>query len=603
MRRLLPYLILAFVVPLMVFYGSGVTWSNDLQFNATPDSPILNWTNSYTFNLTVGTNATIGAANNWTLINITNATAIKNSAGLTADVNVSTNTVNQTIVNVTNASFTNVTISFNISLLNPGRYTGNLSIINASTPLSSKINTIVVTLDVPTTFNSTYFTSNNFFGNLSSTNSFDIFFINVSSSNGLYVNVNDSAVDLLLFDPSGTLIAYNNTNASCLVCLNKTLLYPFPSYNSLYQLKVFYNTTNSSTTKQYNGIVMFSPLNSSIRFLDFGQVNSTSGALNISTITLVLNNTGLINLTVVVDVDNLVKIERYVNSQNSTNITVPIANHYNSIDVTLEWNNASADFNLTIYNSSKYQIANQSKRTDMFNVTGLGFERIFSRVVANINEYNTSWYVSVTGDKSIYYNLTINLNVAQNWLNSSLGNYARWYVFNSTQNNASVDFNLTVPVMSSDGIYNGTITLYAGTGNYMSIPFGMDVTVPMLMINNSFSQKLLYITDNIGSNKTISFAFSINNTGSYALALNHTNSTSLNSSVDVLLFNYSFGNPIAATGYTTLNLTITTNTTTGGEKIYYGWIKLNSTDAHPYNSFLINVTLNLTNKLNTVINN
>ncbi|MFH0889618.1 MAG: hypothetical protein V1836_00550, partial [Candidatus Aenigmatarchaeota archaeon] len=166
-----------------------------------------------------------------------------------------------------------------------------------------------------------------------------------------------------------------------------------------------------------------------------------------------------------------------------------------------------------------------------------------------------------------------------------------------------VDFNLIVPVMSSDGIYNGTVTLYAGTGNYMSIPFGMNVTVPMLMVNNSFSQKLLYITDNIGSNKTISFIFFLNNTGSYALNLTDTNSTWLNNTLSTLGFNYSFGNPISAASSTLFKLSINTTTMNAGELVYYGWIKLNSTDAHPYNNFLINVTLNLTNKLNTVVYN
>ncbi len=589
MRRLLPYLILVIAVPLMVFYGSGVIWSADLQFNATPDSPRTNWTvgdwvSGYAFNLTITTNGTAG--NVWLLINITNATPIRNSAGLTAVMTVN-NTVDQSVVNVTNASSTAVTISFNASTTMPGRYTGNLSISNVTNP-NSKITTIAVTLDIPTTFNSTYFTSNNFFGIVNSTNGFDTFFINVSSAKALYVNINNSAADLLLFDPTGTLVAYNNTNSS----YNKTILYPFPLNEGVYQLKVFYNGTNASA---YNGIVMFSPLNSNSSFLDFGQVNTTS------TISVFLNNTGLINLTAVVETERITKVARYTNLQNSTNISVPIANHYGSIDVMLEWNNASADFNLTVYNSSKYPVVNQSKRADMFNATGLGFDRIFSRAHAGINEYNNSWIVSITGDKWVRYNLTINLNVAQNWLNSSLGNYTRAYVFNATQNSTTVDFNLTIPALSSDGVYNGTITLYAGTGNYMSIPFGINVTVPMLMLNDSFSQKLLQITDNVGSNKTISYVFFLNNTGSYPLTLTDTNSTRLNNSANTLSFNYSFSSQISAANSTLFTLSINTTAMNTEEIVYYGWIKLNSTDAHPYNSLLINITLNLTNKLNTII--
>lgn len=605
MKRLLPYLAFALSVFGMGLYAGGYVWSSSiLEFNTTTESFYANWTQNdwvdpYAFNITIGNNLSNTAT--WIVLNITNTTMLRTSAGDFADIVVMNNTANPNQFNISRFSFANLTVRFNASLLGPGRYTGNLTIVN-STNANAKIDNLTVRLDISLTINQTYFRSNNFFGNISTLNKFDVFFFNITSASGVYVNVNDSALDLLLFDGSGNLVAHNNTNST----LNRTLLYPFLIYNSFYELRVFANVTNASQYKPYNGIVEFSPLNSSLRFLNFGQVNATPDAANPTRVSFNLNDTNQVNLSTVTETQQIFRIERYINFQNSTNFTIPVAGNYVSIDAVLEWNNISADFNLTVYNSSRIVLVNQSKRTDMFNVTGLGFDRIFSRVTLNINEFNKSWYVSVKGDPLVYYNLTVKINIGNSWLNSSFGNYTRMYIFNATQNSTAADLNVTVPLISTDGQYNGTLTYLAETGHYMTIPFGINVTEPILMVNSSFTKILIFVTDNVGTNKTLDYLLTINNTGTYALTLNDTNSTSLNSSgSDTVSFNYSFANPVSARGSSLfrIRLNISTLSTAAGETIYYGWVKLNASNAHPYSDFIVNITLNLTDKLNVMVSN
>ncbi|MBI3413311.1 MAG: hypothetical protein HY051_04480 [Candidatus Aenigmarchaeota archaeon] len=605
MRRLLPYAALSVMLAAMVFYGSGYVWSSPAQeFNVTAEAYFANWTqldwvDPYAFNVSLGYLNLTTSGGAWILLNATNNSMIRTSAGDFAEIIISNNTPTANHINVSRNSFVNFTVRFNASLLRPGRYTGNMTISNNTNP-AVNINNLTIRLDIPLTTNFTFSRSNNFFGNISNLNAVDFYYMNASNMSGIYVNVNDSRLDLLLFE-SGNLVAFNNTNSSN----NRTLFYGFPAYNGIYELKVFYNITNVSQYIPYNGIVEFSSLNSSLQFLHYA-VNASPDAALPTSIIFVLNNTNRINFTTVTETETISKFERYVNMQNSTNITILIPSNYVSIDATLEWNNISADFNLTVYNSSDVSVSNQSKRTDMFNVTGLGFNRIFSRSVVNINEFNKSWYVSVKGGALVYYNLTIKINLGNSWLSSSFGNNTRQYVFNSTQSNATIDFNVSVPSLSTDGIYNGTITFRADTGHYMIVPFGINVTAPTLTVNNSLSKILIYIADNVGTSKFLDYLLTVNNTGSFALTLNHTNSSWLNdSSTNSAGFNYSFESPVTTKNSTLLRirLNVTTSTTSAGESVYYGWIKLNASNAHPYSEFLINITLNLTDKLNVIVHN
>ncbi len=591
----------------MGLYASGYVWSSSiLEFNITSEAYYANWTqpdwvDPYAFNISLGYLYTSMPGVAWTLLNVTNNSLIRTSASDFADMILINNTLLSNQVNVSNNSYANFTIRFNASLLKPGRYTGNLTLANA-TNANAGINNVTIRLDVPLTTNQTFARSNSFFGNLSVLNSFDVFFFNSTSTSGFYANVNSSLVDLLLFDSGNNLVGLNNTNSTS---GNKTLLYAFPAYNDFYQLKIFYNSSNASKYIPYNGIIEFSYINASQSFLNF-LVNATPDATAATRVTFNLNNTGQVNYSALTETEKIYKLDIFVNLQNSTNITIPVAGHYVSIDTTIEWNNASADFNLTVYNSSAISVSNQSKRTDMFNVAGLGFNRIFSRSTADVNEFNKSWTVSVTGDKLVYYNLTVKINIGDSWLNSSFGNYTRTYVLNATQNGTSINFNVTVPALSTDGIYNGTITFFEGGGHYMAVPFGINVTEPMLVVNNTLSGLLLYIIDNVGTNKTLDYTLTINNTGAFSLTLNDYNSTSLNSSGgNFIYFNYSFDNPVSARGSTLLKIRIneTTLTASTGESVYLGWIKLNSTSAHPYKDFLVNITLNLTDKLNVLVSN
>ncbi len=587
-KRALAAVFLALIAVVVSAHSLGI--STTKEFNIT-DNVYVNWTNPsgmglYSINVSIGNNATNAA-----LLNITNSTKIiNNSLSISANFSVINVTNHSNQVSIPGMGTQNISLIFNYTGLRAGRYAGTFVVYNATT--ASEYANVNVTLDVSLTLNETTMEYESFFGSLSSSDPYDQYFFNSSSGDSINVEINTTNVYLFLFDSSG-LVTSNTSNTTC---CNKSIFVPNPGYNRYYELRVY----NASATG-FNGFVRLGTLNSSRKFLDFGSVNTTSESGHTNTIAYNLNNTKPVNLSTVRESLSMYRTDKSVNAKNASNFTVLISNNYLSLEALLEWRNASADFNMTVYNSSGQVVSGHVKR-NMSDIRDVNSS--YALIKKDLDEPNKSWTVSVVGTPNAEYNITIKTFINANWINSSFGNYLGYYVINETQNSTTVNLNVTPPAWLGDGLYNGSVS-YGYSEMRTEIPFGINVTGPMLVVNNTLDILNFAVTDNIGANKTMNYAFVINNTGNYDLYLNDTNTTSLNYSSYSIWFNYSFQNPVPARSSSILKVrfNLTTLSLDSSERNHIGWILLNSSNAHPYQTLRISMSFNLTNKLNFFVFN
>ncbi len=589
MKRTLAAIFLALVA--MAVSATSLGWSTTNEFNVT-NILYANWTNAdgmgpYAINISIGNNATNDA-----LLNITNSTKlINNSFSITANFSVRNVTGWSNQVLVPGMGTRNVSLIFNYTGLRAGRYAG-VFVVNNATPASESVN-VNVTLDVSLTLNETTMDYESFFGRLSSPDPYERYFFNVSSGDSINVQINTTPLYLFLFDQSGV-VAMNVSNTT--YYQNRSLSYLTQGYNQYYELRVY-----NASIADFNGFIRLGTLNTSRRFLDFGSVNTTSSAGATNTVAYNLNSTKPTNLGTARESWQMYLNKRHVNSINASNFTVLVSKNYQRLEAVVEWRNATADFNLTLLNSSFQPISGYVKR-NLSDVPGVA--KSYALVEKQFDEFNKTWVVSVVGTHSVEYNVTIKSFIDSNWINSSFGNYLGYYAINETWNSTTVSLNMTPPAWLIDGLYNGSVS-YGYSEMKTEIPFGINVTGPVLVVNSTLDILNFAVTDNLGANKTVNYDFVINNTGSYDLYLNDTNTTSLNYSGYSIWFNYSFQNPVTAGSSSVLKVrfNLTTLSFNSGESVYLGWILLNSTNAHPYSALRINMSLNLTNKLNFLVYN
>ncbi len=208
-RLYLLALLVLLVFPLLSFQILGVS-SNSGQFNVTPNTLLVNWTNtvgSLTFNGTILQGATPNPVN----LTISNATAsIVNSTGGLApfvvfnDKGLSTNLSNLTPALMINTS----SLLFDITSLRAGRYNGTVLVRNLSNATDSA--NISVILDVPVKFNT----------------------LTIGGASGVFSgNLTNSTTEIFYF---------NTTNLSNVVKVNLS----FPSISGSFRATVFNGTQN-----------------------------------------------------------------------------------------------------------------------------------------------------------------------------------------------------------------------------------------------------------------------------------------------------------------------------------------------------------------------
>jgi len=606
-------------------YIERTIWSSPLgQFYVKPVGIYLNWTNNYASNVTITLNETF---NNIT-IEILNGTSVSENytqsntptdcrSGYKLYVRNASGDYNNIIGPLTaTTSTTNVTLSDNIAFnhltCKPGRYWIEKLTIRNTTQQNETANVTVI-IDIPiSSFNNANLPLTgvaSFSGQIPlNATTYQSYFFNISdvgNATGIYINISgwssSQDVDLFLFDNSTipTLLAKSINKTST----NESLFYSFlPNTPAMYEIRLFGNSTSNIS---YSGNIIFTTLNSTSSALDFGVKNvSTTTTQN-----FILNNTGNINLSSVTELKEFYWINRVLNNvtRNFT-LLVPDSSIASKVKVSLNWTGLS-NYSFNLYKPDNSLAASSVNKHVYANITGAMQEEYGE--TTDITK--GTWTIEVKNDTSTTttdnYTLTSYIYVnASQWVTS---NYTTMS-FNTTGNPNSTDptqVNFTVPNNTMNGLYEGYIRYVDSRNAGITIPITVNVTVPMLVVNNTLDSQTFRVDEDYGKNLTRILYFNINNPGIYNLSVNFTDSGNLScysgscsSGLHNASFAYNTTSSIPANSSRLINVSITFNSSLPAA-VYQGWIKIysNSTDfnltAHPYQNFTITLILNLTNLL------
>lgn len=626
--------ILLFLAAIPVF---SVTSSSLGQFNVTPSFVFLNWTNSYSSNITIAINSSFGNIT----IELLNTTSASGNYSQSNSLTECQAGYKLFVKNATTGSFTSSTSP----ALN-GTNTTDMTLVDSShlqcsagrywiekftarnTTWTNETANITVFIDIP--ISSTNNPSLQAYGNATFSGSLPANATNTTSYHSYYFNTSEIAnatsltinltgwsssqdADLFLFDDSGSLKEKSiNKNTT------ESLTYSFlPSTPAMWEIRIY---GNSTSTIPYTGYLMFTTLNTTnssnqqISSIDFGIVNaSTSKQVN-----LTLRNEGNFSLSNVQESKELYYVKRFSDSGNKNfTFLVPEPSIATKVKVALNWTGAS-NYSFNLYNSNGTLLANSVNKYVYANKTNAMQEE--QNETSDIVDA-TYWTVEVKNNSAITDTYTVNTFVylnASSWLVSNFSSSG--FTFNTTSQNNSVygvQINLNVSNATLDGSYEGNLKYKDSRGGEIKIPITINVTSPMLVVTNDYPAPATFsvlnsgtyrIDENYGSNLTRTFNFKLNNTGIYDMIVNLTNSpnltcTSSSCSGDIANFTYSLPDiKISKNNYQTLSLSVSFNSS-NRVGTYEGSITINATNetvalsSHPYQTFTLNIKLNLTNRL------
>jgi hypothetical protein len=199
-------------------------------------------------------------------------------------------------------------------------------------------------------------------------------------------------------------------------------------------------------------------------------------------------------------------------------------------------------------------------------------------------------------------------------------NTSIWITTNHTSvtlnatNTSDVQINLAVPNTTMNGTYEGYLQYLDRNNVGIRVPFTVDVTTPMLVVNNTMNLATFTTDENYGVNLTRVLYFNVSNQGFYNLSVNFTDSGNLSCysgscSEYNASFTYNTTSSIAANNFAIINVNITFNSSLPKNTIYSGWIYINAINtnsnltSHPYSGFNITLRLNLTDLLDVRVRN
>lgn len=607
--------------------------SPDGRYNVTPDHLFLNWSNNYEANITIMTNA----SNEYTFIlGVVNETTgiysfysqksvfyyepykYFNSGCFNSNIPEKDNPLkvrNQTgvYINKTTALLngTNETLTLiHYVICPPGRYYGNVTIKNVTNSTES-VN-ISVTIDVPISTDNELNVNTGigmFKGIIPSYSSYyhSYYFNtgNISNATGITINLswsnNSNDIDLFLFDSFGNLKAKSikkNSNS-------EQLNYNYLPNNGMWEIRLFGNISSSEI---YTGYIYFTTLNvtnsssnETLKLIDLGDMNISESRL----INVTLENEGDINLTNITETKTIYHLDVF-NDIKPGNFTVLIPSFATKVRVDVSWNGGD-NYTILLYNPSNLLMGSSVNKHVNANITGAVQEEFVE--TTNITE--GLWRVEVINNSNItgVYNVSVKFWVpAINWINST---YITTSLNMSGLENYTKAFavNFTVPNSAMSGLYKGSLKYVDSRGGILEIPFKLNVTTAVLVVNNTLNSQIIRVKDNIGFNRSgddIQIVLLINNTGNQDIVFeDSTNSTNLSKDGFYVNFTYTYPSILNASqsGILEINLTYNTNMTGNTQGIYTGWIYLNATEAHPYQGFNLSIKLNLTDDLIVNITN
>lgn len=605
--------------------------SNNL-FGATPSPIRLNWTNSYTSNVSITVNASVignlfvNLRPDLTLSKLSpnysqSAEAKCNPYTLTV-INTSAIRANTSSMNITlNPASTlaqNVTFFFDPADTNclPGRYSTQTFMLQNATDITINASMVVIA-DIPISTNNTLSNitgignfSGTMPGNGTAFQSFYFFINNASSilnATGARINVTWTTasrdIDVFLLDQNGRLRAKSiNKTGNELLSFNF-----FPSSGETWEIRVFGNDTASTS---YNGWIIFTTLNATeqsnannrVSNIDFGTVNVST--LQQKNITLI--NNGNITINNISQTIDLFYVKRFSgNGEKNFTFLVPDSSMVNRLRVGVNWTGSgNYSFNVTSANSTI--LMSSANRSRLANQSGVEQEEFDEKF--NIPANPEIWTIWVKNNSlPTDYNVTVSMRQSSsNWLTSN---------FTSTTLNRTgvgtfaynFTLNFTIPNQTLDGVYEGKASYLDINGAGIEIPIRMNVTSPTLLINNSYVAPVVYHADNAGYGRNMTLSLIFTNNGTWPLTLSYTNSTSKLScasgcsTADQANLTFDSVSSLAKDASKQINVSITFNSSQSG--VYDGWIfvmansTLTSDSSRPNATFNITVRLNLTREV------
>jgi hypothetical protein len=378
----------------------------------------------------------------------------------------------------------------------------------------------------------------------------------------------------------------------------------------MWEIRVYGNSTSDIT---YNGNIFFTTLNvtnasninQQFSSIDFGVINASNTVQK----NITLKNEGNLTLTNVRESKDIYYVKRFGDSvaQNFT-FLVPDSSIASKVKAVLNWTGA-ANYSLSLLKPDGTLIANSTNKYVFANVSG-----------AEREEYNETtditsgyWRIEVKNNTPTTdpYNVTlfIYLRNSSNWFASNYSTSG--FTFNRTgltNSTYTIQINFTVQNTTLDGIYEGYLQYLDQNNVGIKIPIKVNVTTPMLVVNQTINSSTVRITENINANLTKVLNITMNNTGTYDLSnIVTTNSTSLNySSYYIGFISIQSPSSLSAGASATINITLnlSTNTTNDQIGIYKGWVYFNTSSSqyssHPYD-FNLSIEFNLTNLLNVSV--
>jgi len=615
-------LFLLFFISIISSFILGAWSSPNEAFNVTPEELHINWTNSYEGNVTLGMNSSYsGVLKIWNDTNSISPNYGQHQSNYLDACGYSPGTFLLYVVNSTgsytsNTTFMNGGEEKNMTLLSgmgescpPGRYWGYVNITNSTNP--NEFYSLPVEINIPISSSNELNTTTgigSFGGTLPSyANTYHSYYFNTSSipnSTGVTVKLSwsgSSDVDLFLFDGSGNLKAKSITDQF------ESLNYNYLPKREIWEIRLYGNSSSSTT---YSGQILFTTLNatnttdsSQLSNVDFGEMN-VSDKKNVK---IKLKNEGNLILNDVSQSSELHHAQTFSDTSPG-NFSFRVPDFVTKIRAELTWT-GSANYTVKLYKPDGSLLATPTNKFVNADVVGaIKEEYVEYNPSGTVGSDDGLWTIEIKNNTETTgcYNLTVKEWVdTTNWIST---NYSTITFNSSGQENDStiIDFNFTVPSLSLSGLYNGFLRYTTTEGSVLEIPLMVNVTTPELFVNNTFKQSTINLKDNIGFNKTLVLNITINNTGNQEIVFDQdVSSQYLNYSSHYMELSYNYPNTIEPKNSSKLNIAISIDTTKTGNTpgIYKGWILLNDTNSHPYSTFNLSISVNLTSALNVFLRN
>jgi len=407
------------------------------------------------------------------------------------------------------------------------------------------------------------------------------YFFNTSNfENTTTVSVYSSSSDIFVFDQS------NNLIDSTLAKSGKEVVVKVKP-NEMWKIATY---SNESQQTHYTIDVYATAVNASPSSLDYETINSSF----VSTDVILLSNLGTTPLTMNFSYYIFLIKEKETSGQSTLDFLVP--SFTDRIEVWLDWNGTS-NYTMSLYYPNGTLLTTTMRN---YNNSILGLP---SRLIINTTDVvEGTWKVEVSGGSDNYV------------LRSKIFLDLSWYTPNSTviflnsssssNKSAAINLNFSVPSTALSGMYMGNVIFYS-SGHKVTIPVKFNLTTSELSVNGDFASTNVTVNENLGFNTTKKISVPLNNTGAYEVCISsHLNSSYLNHSSYYVEFDYEFPTCIQPMDSSTLNITLTIDSTKArGEGLYVGWIYLNATNEsieftpHPYSYVNVTIILNLTDEL------